>query len=74
MDEEEKRLLIKIYSENPILWKSDNPDHNNKIKRAAVKELLSTFNNKYNIEALEKTFHSLRTCMIREIKKGNKAM
>ena len=72
MDEEEKRLLIKIYSENPILWKSGDPDHNNKIQRAAVKELLlSTFNNKYNIEALEKAFRSLRTCMSREIKKEN---
>ena len=75
MDEEEKRLLIKIYSENPILWKSGDPDHHNKIKRVAVKELvLSTFNNKYNIEALEKTFRSLRTCMSREIKKDNEAM
>ena len=27
MDEEEKRLLIKIYAENPILWKSGDPDH-----------------------------------------------
>ena len=45
---------------------------NNKIKRAAVKELLlSIYKNEYNIEALEKTFRSLRTCMSREIKKEN---
>ena len=74
MNEQEKRELINFYRENPILWKNDDPDHNNKQKRLAVKDnLYSVFDGKHTMEVLEKTFHSLRTCMSREIKKENES-
>ena len=70
MNEQDKRELINFYRRNSILWKSDDSDHNNKERRLEVKENLSVlFKGKYTIETLEKTFHSLRTCMNREIKK-----
>ena len=70
MDENEKRMLIKFYRENSLLWKNNDPDHNNKRKRSMVKdELAELFDGRYTIEVLEKTFNSLRTCFSREVKK-----
>ena len=57
LSDEEKKVLIKFYKENPALWNSSDPYYKNKV-----------FENKYTEDVLEKTFHSLRTSMLREVK------
>ena len=70
LSDEEKRNLILFYKENPILWDSNDKYYKNKIQRSLTKvKLASLFDDKYTEEVLEKTFHSLRTSMLREVKK-----
>ena len=67
--DEEKKVLIKFYKENPALWNSSDPYYKNKVQRSLIKtKLLTVFENKYTENVLEKTFHSLRTSMLREVK------
>ena len=55
-----------------ILWDYRDPAHNNKQRRSTVKEqLITLFNSEYSV--LENTFHSLHTCMSRELKKESEA-
>ena len=70
LSDEEKKVLIKFYKENPALWNSSDPYYKNKVQRSLIKtKLLALFENKYTEDVLEKTFHSLRTSMLREVKK-----
>jgi len=70
LSDEEKKTLIKFYKENPALWNSNDPYYKNKVQRSLVKIKLTTlFEDKYSEDVLEKTFHSLRTSMLREVKK-----
>ena len=68
LSDEEKKVLIKFYKENPALWNSTtitDPYYKNKVQRSLVKtRLLTVFENKYTEDVLEKTFHSLRTPML----------
>ena len=69
LSDEEKKVLIKFYKENPALWNSSNPYYKNKVQRSLIKtKLLTVFENKYIEDVLETTFHSLRTSMLREVK------
>ena len=66
----EKLELIEFYKENKILWSNDDPNRDNKIKKKAVKEkMFKSFDGKFAILSLEKTFHSLPTSVTREFKK-----
>ena len=66
-----KKKLIEFYKENPALWDSNNPYNKNKERREALKNaLLDHFEKEFTIEKLESTFHSLRSSMIREVKKN----
>ena len=70
LSDEEKKVLIKFYKENPALWNSSDPYYKNKVQRSLIKtKLLTVFENKYAEDVLEKIFHSLRTSMLREVKK-----
>ena len=70
LSDEEKKVLIKFYKENPALWNSSDPYYKNKVQRSLMKtKLLTVFENKYTEDVVEKTFHSLRTSMLREVKK-----
>ena len=65
-----KLKLIEFYKENKILWNNDDPNRNNKIKKNTVKEkMFKSFNGKFAILSLEKTFHSLQLSFTREFKK-----
>ena len=69
LSDEEKKVLIKFYKENPALWNSSDPYYKNKVQRSLIKtKLLTVFENKYTEDVLETTFHSLRTSMLREVK------
>ena len=70
LSDEEKKVLINFYKENPALWNSSDPYYKNKVQRSLIKtKLLTVFQNKYTEDVLEKTFHSLRASMLREVKK-----
>jgi hypothetical protein len=70
LSDEEKKVLINFYKENPLLWNSNDSYYKNKTQRSLVKvKLVTLFDDKYSEELLEKTFHSLRTSMLREVKK-----
>ena len=70
LSDEEKKVLTKFYKENSALWNSSDPYYKNKVQRSLIKtKLLTVFENKYTEDVLEKTFHSLRTSMLREVKK-----
>ena len=70
LSDEEKKVLIKFYKENPALRNSSDPYYKSKVQRSLIKtKLLTVFENKYTEDVLEKTFHSLRTSMLREVKK-----
>uniref|UniRef100_A0A0K2UQC6 Homeobox protein cutlike [Musca domestica] n=1 Tax=Lepeophtheirus salmonis TaxID=72036 RepID=A0A0K2UQC6_LEPSM len=70
LDDEEKSRLIRFYRKHDLLWRMDNQFYRNKEKRYQTKrELVDNFNGKFSIHTLEKCFHSLRTCQLREIKK-----
>ena len=70
LSDEEKKVLIKFCKENPALRNSSDPYYKSKVQRSLIKtKLLTVFENKYTEDVLEKTFHSLRTSMLREVKK-----
>ena len=70
LSDEEKKILINFYKENPALWNSNDPHYKNKVQRSLIKvKLVTLFAEKYTEDVLEKTFHSLRTSMLREVKK-----
>jgi Alcohol dehydrogenase transcription factor Myb/SANT-like. len=71
LNDEEKTRLIAFYKENPALWDSSNPYHKNKEKKEFIKgRLVNLFDDDHTVEHLEKTFHSLRSSMLREVKKN----
>ena len=66
-----KTTLIRFYKQNPILWNNADPNYKNKVKRSLIKvKLVTIFDGKFPEEFLEICFHSLRTSMIRQIKKS----
>ena len=70
LSDEEKKVLIKFYKENPALWNSSDPYYKNNVQISLIKtKLLTVFENKYTEDVLEKAFQSLRTSMLREVKK-----
>ena len=70
LSDEEKKILIKFYIENPALWNSNDTHYRNKVQRSLIKvKLITLFAEKYTEDVLEKTLHSLRTSMLREVKK-----
>ena len=69
--DDEKRKLIEFYKENSLMWDSNNPYYKNKQKKEDVKGILvKLFDNTYTADQLEKCFHSLRSSMLREVKKN----
>ena len=65
-----KSKLIEFYKANPTLWDTSDQYYKNKVKRLLIKKrLVELFEDKFSEEHLEKTFHSLRTSMSREVKK-----
>ena len=75
LSDEEKKILINFYKENPALWNSNDPHYKNKVQRSLIKvKLVTLFAEKYTEDVLEKTFHYLKTCMLREIKKSNNSI
>lgn len=71
LSDEEKRTLLSFYKENPVLWDSTNPYSRNKEMKDSLKNKLSElFDNNYSCEQLEKTYHSSRASMLREVKKN----
>lgn len=71
LNDEQKKKLIFFYKENPLLWDSSNPYNKNKERRDALKaSLVDLFDKQFTIEKLESSFHSLRSSMIREVKKN----
>ena len=72
LSDDEKIKLIQFYRDNAELWDSANPYYKNKEKRDELKQkMYEEFDGKFNAEHLEKCYHSLRSCMLREIKKVN---
>ena len=70
LSDEEKVKLIEFYKANPTLWDTSDQYYKNKVKRLLIKKrLVELFEDKFSEEHLEKTFHSLRTSMSREVKK-----
>ena len=58
LSDEEKKVLIMFYKENPALWNSSDPNYKNKVQSFLIKtKLLTLFENKYTEDVLEKTFH-----------------
>ena len=71
LSDKEKVTLIEFYKNNPVLWDSDNPYYkNDKTKEPVKLKLQELFNHTYTVEALEKAFHSLRSSMLREVKRN----
>lgn len=71
LTDDQKKQLIEFYKGNPALWDSNNPYNKNKEKREALKNaLVDHFEKEFTMEKLESTFHSLRSSMIREVKKN----
>ena len=66
----EKRILINFYKEHPLLWNGKAyPYQKNKLEKHTLKEqMVDLFHGKYKVEILERTFHVLRTSMLREVK------
>ena len=73
LSDEEKKILINFYEENPALWNSNDPHYKQKLQRSLIKvKLVTLFAEKYTEDVLGNTFHSLRMSMVREVKKlGN---
>ena len=70
LSDEEKKILINFYQENPALGNSNDPHYKNKVQRSLINvKLVTLFAEKYTEDVLEKTFHSLRMSMLREVKK-----
>ena len=66
LSDDEKTMLIAFYKENPELWDSNNPYHKNKERKQLLKmNLTKLFNEEYSVDMLEKSFHSLRSSMLR---------
>ena len=42
LSDEEKKVLIKFYKENPALWNSSDPYGRNKVQRSLIKTKLLT--------------------------------
>ena len=64
-----RKNLISFYKDNPTLWNALDQNYRNKAERSAVKKRLGELvNDKYSEDLLEKTFHSLRTTILREHK------
>ena len=64
-----KKILINFYKENPAFWNSNDPHYKNKVQRSLMKvKIVTLFAEKYTEDVLEKTFQSLRTSMLREVK------
>ena len=58
--DEEKKILINFYKENPALWNSNHPHYKNKVQRSLIKvKLVILFAEKYTQDVSEKTFYSL---------------
>ena len=71
MTDKEKQTLISFCKQNPILWDNAYPNYRKKVKRYLIKlKLVTLFDSKLSEEFLEKCLHSLRTSMIREMKKS----
>ena len=74
LSDKEKITLIEFYKNNPVLWDNDNPYHkNDKAKEPIRLKLQELFNCPYTVESLEKVFHSLRSSMLREVKRNEGA-
>ena len=70
LNDEEKKKLIEYYRNNKELWDKSDQNYNNKSRRTLMKNgLVQEFEGKFSEEQLEKTFHSLRTSFMREVKK-----
>ena len=70
LSNEEKNILITFYIENPALWNSNDKHFKKKVQRSLIKvKLVTLFAEKYTEDVLEKTFHSLQTSILREVKK-----
>ena len=53
------------------MWDNADPNYRNNVKRVLIKvKLVTLFDGKFSEEFLQKFFHSLRTSMIREMKKS----
>ena len=66
--------MIEFYNNNAVLWDSDNLYHkNDKAKEPIRLKLQELFNCTYTVEALENAFHSLRSSMLREVKRNEGA-
>ncbi|XP_057291198.1 uncharacterized protein LOC130613858 [Hydractinia symbiolongicarpus] len=71
LSDEEKVTLINFYKANPTLWDSGNIYYKNKDKKEAAKiDLVTEFEGAYSCDFLEKAFHSLRSSMLREVKRN----
>ena len=70
LTDKEKRILINFYKEHPLLWNGTAyPYQKNRVEKQTLKEqMVNLFDGKYKIEILERTFHVLRTSMLREVK------
>ena len=53
------------------MWDNADPSYRNNVKRVLITvKLVTLFEGKFSEEFLQKCFHSLRTSMIREMKKS----
>lgn len=70
LSDEEKKTLILFYKENPPLWDGTHPQNKCKRTKEELKvKLVAQFDDLYQVDTLEKSFHSLRTSFLRELKK-----
>ena len=67
LTDDEKFKLLEFYKENRELWVSHGVPKTLKIVKKD--ELVAEFQGKFTIEALERTFHSLKAGFTRESKK-----
>ena len=57
---DEEKNIISFYTENPLLWNSEDPNYKNMVKRSLIKiKLAELIDSKYSDEFLEKTFQYL---------------
>ena len=70
LTDEEKRVLISFYRQHPVLWNGKAyPYQKNREEKTSLREqMFDLFDGKYKVEVLERTFHVLRTSMLREVK------
>ena len=69
LSDTDKKKLIEALKHHPCLWDSTVPQDKQK-KLDSSRELAANF--KLSVEELKKVFHSLRTSMVREVKRGLK--